>query len=191
MIHIVSIGPKRYMVDVGNGPTNPTAPIALDDSSASPVANISPQTRRLRRSVIPDTTRKTMADQALWCYEVQHQPAQQSPWIPVHCFSELEFLPSDFQIINFYSSQYPQSIFRRNLNISKHLLRNGEFFGVVTCDGKQLKRREHGIKTLNIEFKTEEERTTALQEHMGIVLLPAEKAAIENYPTQIVSLYEV
>ena len=51
--------------------------------------------------------------QKLWVFEVQN--GSESPWIPGYCFSEMEFLPEDFEIMNFHASQSRTSWFMETI----------------------------------------------------------------------------
>ena len=185
MIHIVTIGTQRYAVDVGMGPTGPSAPLALDESSAVPTVNVVPQMRRLRKTLISEVTCKVEAQQALWVYEVQHDPAKDSPWLPQYCFSELEFLAADFELFNFYTSQSPKSWFRHHALCSKQILEGDQIIGSIICFGPSIKRREHGKVTFELDLKSEDQRTEALEKYLDVKLTSSEKAAISGYPSQI------
>ena len=185
MVHIVSFGPKRYMTDVGNGPTNPTGPLALDVSSAQPSENIAPQLRRLRHSTIPENTRQVEPEQLLWIFELQHEPEKDSPWLPIYAFSDLEFLQPDFETMNFFTSQNPRSWFTTRVVATKSVMQSGIIVGTIGCHHDQLKRRERGQKIFERRLKSETERVEALEQHLGITLDPNEREAVKQQVSQI------
>jgi arylamine N-acetyltransferase len=97
MVNIVTVDGKRYMVDVGFGSNGPTHP-ALVDGEVS--VGIAPEELRLLWTSIAQNTDPT---QKLWVF--QHRNDSQSPWQDAYCFTDLEFLPVDYEVMNFRISQ--------------------------------------------------------------------------------------
>ena len=185
MLHIVTLGTRRYYVDVAFGSSGPSAPISLDEISASPVVNIIPQKRRLTRSPLPDSVRKTGTEQHLWIYEVQNEPGKAGPWLPMYCFGDLEFLLADFEVLNFYTSRTPRLFFTQKIVCEKHIFEDGVAVGTLSLFERRFKRRERGQLTLVIDFKSEHERIEALQQHFGVILTADERMAISGYFSEI------
>lgn len=184
MVHIVTLGSKRYQVDVAFGSAGPTSPLLLDEASLTPTENVPPQKRRLRRSVISDSIRSTVSKQLLWIYEVQNEP-DNGPWLPMYCFCEHEFLPADFEVMNFFTSQSPQIWFRHSVVCEKHILKDGKVIGNVSIFKQTLSRREHGQKVLDVALETELERIQALHEHLNVSLTLDEQEHIRGLPSAI------
>ena len=179
MVLIISFGSARYIADVGVGSPSPTGPIALNESSERPEINFGTQARRLRRLEIPEL----MSKELMWVYEVQHDV--DGPWIPIFAFTEQEFVPGDFEVMNYYTSHSPESPSVRKIQINKFILNNDELVGTVSCSGNRIKRRIKGIQHDEIELKSEQERIQAFEEYLGIKLLPEERAGIVGSSSEI------
>ena len=185
MVHIVSIQSTRYQVDVGFGTAGSVIPLLLDSSSQKPSINVPPQMKRLRRSGLPESSQKDKSEHLFWVYEVQNEPDADVPWTPIYCFTELEFLPSDFEVMNFYTSHSPRIFFLNEVVCSKNIIEGENIVGTISLHQRTLKRRVYGNKDVDLDLKTEEERVRALDLHLGITLTDDECAAIHGYPTEL------
>ena len=159
MVNIVTLANgKRYMVDVGFGGNGPTQPLPLDSEHLY-VKNVAPAEVRLVYDNIPENTNRS---QKLWIY--QHRIDAQSPWLPMYCFTELEFLPQDYETMNFQTSQSRTSWFTYKIVVVKMILEEGEIVATLMLVGGDLRRRIKGeIEDLKA-CKTEEDRVQALEE---------------------------
>ena len=180
MVNIVTLADgKKYMVDVGFGGNVPAQPLPLD-SEDSQVNNIAPADVRLLYDNIPENTNRS---QNLWIY--QHRNDAQSPWLPMYCFTELEFLPQDYETMNFETSQSRTSWFTYRIVVVKQILEEGEIVGTLMLVGVDLKRRIKG-KTEELKVcKTEEDRVQVLKEWFGIKLGDDERAGIRGMVTEL------
>ena len=180
MVNIVTLADgKKYMVDVGFGSNGPTQPLPLD-SEPSQLKNIAPADVRLVYDNIPENTNRS---QKLWIY--QHRNDAQSPWLPMYCFTELEFLPQDYETINFQTSQSRTSWFTYKIVVVKKILEEGEVVGTLMLVGGDLKRRIKG-RTEDLKVcKIEEDRVQALEEWFGIKLGVDERAGIRGMVTEL------
>ncbi|KAL9582302.1 MAG: hypothetical protein Q9212_003373 [Teloschistes hypoglaucus] len=97
MINIVTISFDKYMVDVGFGGDGATAPILLEDGTVNP--RISPSEMRLVKSTLPEHTDRT---QEVWIYQVRS--SSDAAWSPIYSFTETEFFPQDYEMMNFWTS---------------------------------------------------------------------------------------
>lgn len=139
MVNIVTLADgKRYMVDVGFGGNGPTQPLPLD-SEHPQFKNIAPADVRLLYDNILENTNRS---QKLWIY--QHRNYAQSRWLPMYCFTELEFLPQDYEAMNFQTSQSRTSWFTYKIVVVKMILEEGEVVGTLMLVGGDLKRRIKG-----------------------------------------------
>ncbi|KAL3461433.1 hypothetical protein BJX64DRAFT_277904 [Aspergillus heterothallicus] len=104
MVLIVTINERRYMVDVGFGNNVPTSPLPLEENTVS--INIAPSEMRLIKDTLPEAFDKS---QKVWIYQIRF--SSESVWIPIYAFTEVEFLPQDFAMMNFHTHQLPSSWF--------------------------------------------------------------------------------
>ncbi|CAI6322394.1 unnamed protein product [Periconia digitata] len=181
-INIVKIGPQKFHVDVGFGGPGPTTPMPLSSSPPSaPQPHISPATARLQWKNI---TGNTDSDQRLWVYE--HKPTADADFTPVYCFTELEFLDNDYQIMNYFTSTSNKIFFTRMVMLDRKVMgEGGELVGSVSVNQDVLKKRINGAKELEIKFASEAERVGALEEYFGIKLTEAERDGIRGLPSEI------
>ena len=182
MINIVTVDSQRYLVDVGFGIGGATAPIPLTANYTS--LNVPPQRMRLLHQPIPD-----FADQSIlmWCYQYCNKPDDATPiWTPAYCFSEMEFLPSDFAVINHFITTHPSSFWLRIMVATKRMMdERGEMVGEVTLLGKEVKKRFGGKTEIVATLESEEERIDALDRYLGITLTDAERRGIKGLQTAL------
>lgn len=181
MVNIVTIAEQRYLVDVGfGGAAASTAPLPLVDGLE--VVQVEPQTLRLRYTNIPDGTSRRMK---MWVFEVRHAPGK--PFWPVYCFNaEVEFLPADYRVMNYYTSTSRTSFFTYRLLVTRVVMgRDGRVEALYVLDDKEVKKRVNGVAERVLTCKSEEDRVEALKEYFGIELTDVEKASISGMVSQI------
>lgn len=96
---------KKYMLDVGFGGHGPIQPMLLDPSAGHTQHVVPVEARLVHENILHDAD----PNQKLWQY--QHRVNPQSEWQTVYCFVELEFVPEDHEIMNFWASQGRKSWF--------------------------------------------------------------------------------
>jgi arylamine N-acetyltransferase len=178
MLNIVTIEGKKYIVDVGFGSSGPTHPLPLIENEIS--TNVGDQEMRLLHDTIPDFTQSR---QKLWIY--QHRNGIDRPWLPTYAFSEMEFTPSDFEMMNYFTSSHRTSFFTYSVVCVKMILDEGEIVGDITLFGGEVKRRIKGKSEVLAICKGEEDRVKALEEFLGIKLSAAEREGIRGMPTEL------
>jgi arylamine N-acetyltransferase len=181
MVNIVTVGEAKYHLDVGFGSNGPIVPMKLEDGTLQP--HIRPAAARLRWENI---NANTDPNQRLWVY--QHRIDEASDFQPIYCFTELEFLPSDYRLMNYFTSTNPQTFFTYTLVGEKKLLGgegNAEIVGTLILNNDTMKWRTHGQKRRVINFETEEDRLKALEEHFGIRFSEPERASIQGLAVEI------
>lgn len=105
----------------------------------------------------------------MWVYSFKF--AEQMDWIPGYCFSELEFLAADYEVMNFYTSQHPDSFFVKNVVVSKVIFDDTEqAVGGLTLFNGRVKERRNGQSRILCEARGEPEILGALFKYFGIVL---------------------
>jgi arylamine N-acetyltransferase len=178
MLNIVRIDDKKYVVDVGFGSSGPTRPLPLVGEEIS--INVGDQEMRLMHDTIPDFTQSS---QKLWLYQHRNSPTQE--WLPTYAFSEMEFTPSDYMMMNYFTSTHRTSWFTYLVVCVKMILEDGEIVGDVTLFGSEVKRRVKGKSEVLALCKSEEERIKALDEFLGVKLTSAEIEGIRAMPTEL------
>ena len=108
------------------------------------------------------------------------------PYLPAYCFSELEFLPRDFETMNFFVSRSPKSWFTFHVVCLRFLLdeTSEEMVGDMTLFGTDLRKRERGKSSEALcEIGSEKERVAALERFMGVRLIEEEREGIRGMVT--------
>lgn len=180
MVNLVTIGDTKYHVDVGFGADGPVVPMPLDRTGTIQ-SHISPAKARLQWRNIPGNNDP---NQRLWVYE--HRWSDEAEWNVRYSYTELEFQPCDYNIINAYTSTSHKTFFTRIIVVDKKILDDkGDFAGNLIMFGNTIKWRIHGVKDKEIELKTEAERLEALEKHFGIKFGAAERDGIRGLASQL------
>ena len=176
MVNIVTLegDTNHYMVDVGFGGDGPTKPLPLSRNVIT--RNIATQDLRLLCEALP---RALHRGQQTWIYQTRNQPSLD--WVDTYCFSELEFLPQDFEVMNYYTSSHPTSPMA-NIVIAVKFLRDGTglIYGKEMLAGAELKRNTGGRTELIKTCKIESERLEILKTIFNIQLNEEEQQAIRG-----------
>jgi arylamine N-acetyltransferase len=180
MANLITIGDTKYHVDVAFGSDGPVVPMPLDRSGTIQ-PHISPAAARLQWRNIPGNNDP---NQRLWVYE--HRRDEDSEWDIKYCYTELEFQPGDYSIMNYYTSTSHKIFFTRDIIIDKKLLdKDAEYAGSLILNNNTIKRRIHGVKEWEMKFETETERLDAIEEHFGIKFGKAEQDGISGLASQL------
>lgn len=160
----------------------PMVPLPLiPDASAF---SILPRKARLLHSLIPEHT-ASYPQHLMWRLEVRDCEGCQ--WIPTYAFSEIEFLPVDFEMINWYMTTSPRSFLKHKILVGRMILdvQGDEIVGDITLFERTLRKRIHGEVKFEVECKSEKERVQLLHEHFGIKLRDVEREGIIGVASQI------
>lgn len=173
----------QYMVDVGFGAQGPSQPLLLQEGIE--FSDTRPLSMRLAYGFLPANEHE---DSKLWRYEVKTSEA--GNWSPMYCFTDLEFLPQDYEIMNFWTSTSPACWFTHKVVAARMLLDKKEgkegVVGTVTMGGLEVKRKVNGEKTEVVaSFSSESERVDALAKWFGIVLSSEEGEGIQGTETDL------
>lgn len=154
MVNLVTIGMRKYQVDIGFGGGGPPHPMPLLDSNpatnsrttagaqveypylSSPTTkstakirtvhrllddpNCSPQVKSRSEVMARGEKVDSERSQLMWVYEVKHE--EDGEWQPNYAFTETEFLPQDFEMMNFYTSKSPRIFFTFKIVMVRYLL---------------------------------------------------------------------
>ncbi|KAK4554675.1 hypothetical protein LTR86_008177 [Recurvomyces mirabilis] len=191
MLNLVRLDGKWWVVDVGMGVFGLNIVVPLEDGYEC--ESIAPRRVRLQRRVIPE---HAAADedleeaQKMWCYDSCFDPtATPQVWVPTYCFTTLEFLPQDYEMMSWYTSTNPRSFFTYLVLCMK--MEMDEAGEKIVGDVSLLKdtvRRTYGPllggrKEVLRTCKTEQERTEALKEILGVELTEEERENIRPETT--------
>lgn len=185
MLNLVRLDGAWWVVDVGMGAMGPNLPYPLRDGFET--VSIAPRRIRLQLRSIPEHEHEgedaEAGDEAqkLWCYDVCHRPKtaktgtdeaedEEETWIPTYCFTTLEFLPQDYEMMSWYTSTNPHSFFTYNVLCTKMLLSadEKEIVGDLTLFQDAVRRTVAGEREVVKEGMGEEERRTVLKDMFGV-----------------------
>lgn len=167
-------------IDVGFGNNCATAPLPLVENEPAP--NIEPSSMRLVKESLAESIDK---DQKFWVYQTKQTP--DSDWMPNISFSEMEFLPQDFAMINFGVSQRRTSWFTHIFVCMRMILDpTGEkIVGQCIVSGKEVKRRLNGKTEVLQALNSEEERVEALRKYFDMNLREDEIQGIQGLSSEL------
>lgn len=182
MVNLVTLSSQRYLVDVGMNARGPMVPLPLIQNISA--FSISPRKARLLYGSIPEHT-TSHAMNMMWRLEVRNHEGSQ--WTPTYAFSEIEFLPVDFEMMHWYTTTSPRSWLTHKILVTRMILDTQleEIVGDTTLFERTLRKRIHGKVTFEVECKSEEDRVELLQEHFGLKLGDVERKGIIGKESQI------
>jgi arylamine N-acetyltransferase len=167
-------------MDVGFGPRGPTQPLPLEDNKL--LTSIALTEMRLIKDSILEFTDKT---QKVWIYQIRY--ASSNDWLPVYCFAEVELLPQDFEVMNFWKSQNRTSPFTQKVICARMLLDVNEedIEGQIILNGNIVKERIRGEEEILQILQTENDRVDALASQFGLHFQEDEVQGIHGLVSQI------
>lgn len=179
MVNIVTLGEQKYLIDVGFGSNGPHQPIPLIQDFE--FHNVGEQSGRLVYGPIAQQTSK---GQSLWQYEICNAG---EAWYPAYCFTETEFLPEDFTIMNYYMSTSRESWFTFHVVCVRMLLdeETQKIVGDLTLFNDTLKRRLGATSEVLQSFTSDEERVAALEKFFSISISQADRECIRHTISEI------
>nr|CBL43272.1 TPA: arylamine N-acetyltransferase 1 [Nannizzia gypsea] len=166
-------------VDVGFGPQGPTQPLVLKEGEPD-------LTRVVQMSLVrQNLSINTDPDQRPWLYRFRND--SDSEWVMAYCFYEIEFTHDDYEVMNYWTSTHPASLFTHGIIFTKFTLNVAEddIDGVVMLLKDTVKRNHKGNFEILKTLKSEEERVDALKEFFNVHLLPMEIRGIRGKSTEI------
>ncbi|RAH65000.1 arylamine N-acetyltransferase family protein [Aspergillus aculeatinus CBS 121060] len=181
MVLVVTIASHKYMVDVGFGRNSPTSPLPLQENILAPL--LAPSEMSLIKTSLTEFVDET---QKLWVYRTRSKP--QKGWIPQYCFSEVEFLPEDFAMMNYFTSQSRTLWFTHQLACTRVLMDEDKGIkpvGIYILSGTEVKRVSGGETTVVATIAEETDRVEALARYFGMHFRPHEIEGIRGLPSQI------
>lgn len=190
MVNIVTISSQRYLVDVGFGSSGPHHPIPLLPGAGVEEPNVGEQVVKLSHEAVEDCLDPS---QKFWVYRYRHTNA--TPFIIGYCFTEVEFLQADFEVMNLGTSMIP-GLFTDNVICVKMLMDNIDnedggtdgkvnLVGDITLFGSEVKRRLGGKSEVMQILETETDRLEALKKWFGIGLAGDEVSGIRGMQSEL------
>ncbi|CAG8040095.1 unnamed protein product [Penicillium salamii] len=181
MILIVIIQGEKYMVDVGFGNNCATAPLPLREHATA--TYIAPSEMRLVKENLVEFTDPS---QRVWVFQTRYNP--ESNWVPQISFSDVEFLPQDFEVMNFSVSQSRTSWFTKTFICTRMLLNldGTEVKGQCVMTGHEVKRRVRGQTEILETLQSEEDRVKALAKYFDMHLREDEIQGIKGMASELI-----
>ena len=201
---IVKIEGEKWLTDIGFGGRMSLEPIKLEKGQKG--KGMLGWWQRLDYRGVADFTQP---DHKVWVVDVTDDSSEkqvngnnakpsfdgvqaQSGWRPAYCFSDIEWLPADFEVLNYRMCRDPKSMFVQMLIMTRPILDEAgtRSVGQLTLVGNELSRtmtRDDGSheKEILVKCATEQERVDALEKWFGIELTPGEVRGITGLSSQI------
>ncbi|EXJ89453.1 hypothetical protein A1O3_02520 [Capronia epimyces CBS 606.96] len=189
MINLVSIDGRKYLVDVGFGRQGTCSPSPLEPGHI--MTNVPTSQTTLEYRPIASFSDPS---QKVWVLQIRDSPDH--AWKSAYCLTEVEFLPQDFQVMNYYTSTSRISHFTYRLMLLKLVLSDDDDdddnsnnddapVGYLILDGNELRRRSLGRKEIVDVYHSEESRIRGMAEWFDIRLQPEEIAGIRGMVTEL------
>ncbi|KAK0937992.1 hypothetical protein LTR29_010440 [Friedmanniomyces endolithicus] len=193
VVNLVTIDVTKYLLDGGFGPQGPSRPLAVREGEVG--RQVAPAEMRVVFEAIPQMLDRT---QRVWIY--QHRYEEGKEWVPMYCFTELEFIETDVVAMNFAPWLNPQTFFTHKVVAVRFTTDResdecpgspgeealeGEIDGSLTLNQSVLKWRRRGRKVMEVQFSTDEERQAALEEYFGIVLAEEDRQVIKGTAAEV------
>ncbi|KAL2143408.1 hypothetical protein VTI28DRAFT_10462 [Corynascus sepedonium] len=181
MVNIVTINGERYLVDVGYGSNGMPHPVLLQHDHE--FVGIAPTRGRLQYRNLPEE--HADPGQRVWMYSMKEDEA--APWRDQYHFTETEFLPCDFEVMNLRVMTAPQSFFVQTVLCLWTLLdeEKKEPVGLLILARDYVKRRIGAESSIIEQLETEEQRVRALEKYFGIVLSAEERKGIRGLASEL------
>lgn len=201
-VNIVTVGEKRYSVDVGFGSNGPIAPLEMKPDGEAIKPHLGETQMRLRYGPISQALNQ---HNKVWIYEHKIDP-KSDDWTVMYCFPDFEVLPQDVKVMNLGPSKSPTSIFLQRV-ITTLFVADGDFAvniyderlevpqrdvledkpltGQLILDNNAFKLRSNGEKIFEKTFNNEGARIEALGNYYGLQLGEVDRRAIKGTSTEI------
>lgn len=177
MAMLVDIDDVRYLVDVGCAAYGPPVPLPLVDGHE--MVGVPPLKIRIQQKALPGSRTSRLKS---WVYGFQTAAMEWRDW---YAFSEAEFLPADYDMVNYTMSTSRMSIMVNTIMVQKTIMCDGVTVGSKQMASNSYRQTMGAESSESIVFKTEADRHVALEEHFDIKLTEKEKRAIQGLGSEI------
>lgn len=186
MVNIVTIAEVKYLVDVGFGAGEPTQPVPLKHGYEFKGLLSSKGRLEFKHLDRHSATTKEDPAQRLWVYSVKKSSTEKE-WEEMYSFTETEFFPDDFALMNYFVSTRPDSWFVQEVVAYRMLMDSGNhrLFGEVALHEDVLKIREEGKEEVVTKLNSEDDRIRALAYHFKMKLTEREQRSIIGLVSEI------
>lgn len=167
---IVAINGLKYLVDTNVGPAASPFPVPLVHDE--PVVDVWHRQRRM----IFDTVPGMVSEEKWWRLQVR-EPTDKI-WMDVCCFTEMEWLPIDFEIMVMGMGQLGLGWFKSLVLCFRIILEDGAPVGYLLMLHDEVRRLYKGKLSVTQKLYTEEDRVRVLKTEFGAVLSNEERRNI-------------
>lgn len=185
MVNLVTIDGVKYLVDVGFGSREPTAPVPLVHGYE--FVNMAPRRCRLEFRPPPRRGSAGAGDPAqhVWVYSAKED--DEAGWEDVYSFTEAEFFPEDFEVMNYFVMTRPQSYFVQNVVAYRPDVdpATGAWAGEIILHKDVVKLGKSQGDRVIWALESEEDRVRALEKYFSIRLTEREKKSIQGLATEL------
>lgn len=185
MVNIVTIAESKYLVDVGFGAGEPTQPVRLKHGYEFNGLLSSKGRLDFKHLDRHSTTAKEDPAQRLWVYSIKS--STKTEWEEMYSFTETEFFPDDFAMMNYFVSTRPDSWFVQEVVAYKMVMDsdNKQLVGEVALHKNVLKIREEGKEEVVTKLNSEDDRIKALLYNFKMKLTEREQRSIIGLVSEI------
>ena len=209
MVNLVRVEGRRYLVDVGFGGDGPCCAIPLERGEGGIVfGGVAPQELRLEWKSLP---KHTDPEQRVWVYS--HRENRSAEWVEAYCFTEVEFFPEDFAIMNLATmtlreSYFVQTVLAQRFMLEEEVVEEGDLedqangwqgrsggtndggnrpraVGVMILHKDLVKRRMADKVEMLTVLESEADRAAALKKYFKIEFGEEERRGIRDLPTEL------
>ena len=117
MINLISLNGQKYVSDVGFGANGQIAPLPLIDGKEHPYIGSTAKVRLIKAALPVHTD----PDQRLWVYQLKKEEGEE--WESVYAFSEMEFLPQDYESMTVGTTYRRNSFFAWSVAVARMVMR--------------------------------------------------------------------
>lgn len=176
------------------GPNGPSRPLPVEDGLVA--TQITPAQMRISYETLSQHLDKT---QKVWVYSYRFNST--ADWMPVYCFTDVEFFPEDIAAMNFEPWLDKQTFFTHKVVCVRFGTNNerseapgspdtttleaAEIDSTLTVNHDVFKWRRNGKKVIELQLKNEEERVDVFRHYFGIELSEEDQESILGTAAQI------
>ncbi|PPJ52660.1 hypothetical protein CBER1_10861 [Cercospora berteroae] len=174
MANVVFVEGSKHLVDVGFGADGPTTPLLLQHGNI--VGGLRGQDLRLDWKTLPQHTDPS---QKVWVYSFR---CAGDAWKEIYHFSDSEFFPADFDVLNHYNmtiGRFTKLIVVQRFESAEDLGAEDRLLGSVLLSQNRVERRVPGQSAAVLEhFSSEHERCAAFFKYFALAMTQEEEDAI-------------
>lgn len=181
MVNLVTLDTKKYFVDVGFGSKEPLQPVPLQDGYQ--FSSIAADRCKIQLKHLPQHTHQNDRTQRMWVYSTYDAA---KGWEEMYSFTEMEFFPEDFEVMNHFVMTKPQSYFVQTLLAYRVTMNEtGDLLDELILHKDSVKRKHANFTEVVEQLQNEEQRVRALEKYFFIRLTEREKSAIKGLASEL------